>query len=903
MEIFAGRDFDGRVPNRTLPRLGVAVVGPGGLMQRLEFWAGLVSPVQSRAERVVRYHHALRAADRPECFYHRSLAADPLETASLLLDWRDYALDHGWSRRPGRESPGRLGDLARVEACVTAIAPCLAERVTALVPVAHRIAAVIDRIVLAEGLRDWPPPWWRLFDMLAGAGVRIEAAPDEACPGAPAQSDLGRLQRALLEPGASQGPLALSGDGSLRLFKCLDAHGGATALCELLGGRDDHLLLVGADDFVLGAAARARGLPNPGLGEVSTWRPQQQLLPLLLQVAWSPPAADILLQYLTLPTGPLLGLRRALAKGFGDRPGYDRVAWQLDIDDFVVRRLRDAPAPDEQALRRRIADWLPVGAAGGRERMPIALAIDLADRVRDYWRGRLGLAAAEGGADVAELAAAFQVADGLAAGLRDWGEAEIAREPLNRLVEMAARAGACMLGQARQVGGLNVLTAPGAARLAAGAPEHLAWWDPALGGAEAEPPFDAEERAALPAAPDGATRHAATWARWRRVTRPLISATGSALLVVKGGTGDLLRQYLDRLLPAGAWRSLEAELLAGTLPGIPVQPVGDLPLPPAQRWWRTELAIPCPRALESFTGLAALALSPHDYVLRYAARLSSGAIVDLPVDARLLGNLGHRLVQAWFEARPWTGLAPERAAVDLWLESGLDAAILAHALPLAAPGRRAARLAFRETLAAALFQLLRHLEEAGVKEVRVESTLTAALAGLRLEGTLDLLGRLADGRWVVVDLKWGGEAGRVAELAEGRYLQLATYAQLAAAMGEGEIADLVYFILRGGNLLATSDRVFPRARVVAPVDPALSPARVWRRLRQTLSWRCEQLGAGRVEVTYGEAAPTPASEPPEDGLPLLDMEAAARREPSSAGRKPSFKPIDPWRVVTGNIQP
>ena len=907
MEILAGHGFDGRPPNRTPARFGIAVVGPEGLLQRLEFWAGLVSPAQSRAERVVRYHNALKAADGPARFYHRSFAADPLETARLLLDWRDFAVDHGWCARPGLEAPveaqGRLGDLAAVETFADGLAPCTAERVAAMVGRAGLIAAAVDRIVLADEPADWAPPFRRLFAALTAAGVRIETDPTPLLPGAPAESDLGRLQRALLEPAGNAAPPPLTGDGSLRLYRCLEPHGCAAVLAEVLAGLEDHLLVAGEHTFLFGYAARARGLPNPGLGGRSEWRPQQQLLPLLLQVAWSPPGAEAVLQYLTLPVGPLRGLRRRIGAHFGDRPGYDPAAWQQRIDDYIQTRITAAPAVDEQTLRERIAAWLPIGTAGSRERMPVDLALDLAERVRDYWRSRLGLSAGQDGPDMQELAAALQAADAMACALRGWGEDAITREQLNRLIELAALAGGCALGQSRQVSPLNCVESPETARLAAAAPAHLAWWGPALGRGENVPPFDPDEWAALPDAPDDAAQQANTRARLRRALVPLMTATDSALLVVEEHSGDLLRMHLDRLLPAGIWRPFEADLLGGTFAGTPLRPLADLPLPPAQRWWTLDRAIPCPRARESYSGLAALALSPHEYALRYAARLGAGSIIDLPVNARLKGNLAHRLIQDWFGTHPWTGRAADPTLITAWLDARLDDVIAANALPLAAPGRQAERLAFQKSMNAALVRLLGHLEDAGVVEVRIESLIEASLPGMELEGTLDLLARLGDGRWLIVDLKWGGESARADELREGRFLQLAVYARLAETIDAAGVAGVAYFILRNANLLATSDRLFPRARVLAPDEPNLTHATVWHRLMRTIDWRRGQLSGGRIEVTGGGADPTDESEPPTGALPLIGIEATARKGRSAGGKKPRFKLLDPWRVITGAIQP
>ena len=896
MELVVGQGCDARLPDTLPPSLGRLYLGGAGLVQHLEFRAGLVPAGTSRAERVVRYLRALQAADAPGRFYHSSLAADHVATASRLLDWRDLAIDHGWSGQPGAGSPGRLADLAAVEAHRGALGPCLAERVSALLPRLSLVAAAIRRITLLDAPADWPPPLQRLFTALAAAGIPLDLAPPVARTGAPATSDLGRLQRALDAQATLDLPLTLTGDGTLGLYHCQEPLGAAQALGEWLAGAEDPLLVVGADAFALGQAARARGRPDPALGAPSAWRPPLQLLPLLLQLAWSPPAADQVLQYLTLPTGPVRRLRQRLARDFTDLPGHDPAAWQTHLDAWVTAERAADPTRREDDLRAKGAAWLPIGAAGNETRMPRDLAITLADQVSHYWRSRLALATEA--ADGRVLAAAHQAAQALGAALRDWGEEAIGRDALHRLLDLAALAGATEPGQIHQVGSLPAVTDPAVARLLPRGPASLAWWDPRLDPEPVPPPFTPAEWAALPEAPDHHQREARTLARLQRALHPLITARQRALLVVRGPAGELVRLHLERRVPEAAWRSFEADLLAGTLPGLPATPLPDLPLPPAQRWWHLDRALPGQRARESYTSLAALALSPHAYVLEYLARLSRGAIKNLPVDARLLGNLAHRLIQDWFRAHPWPGQAPAPATISAWLETRLPAAIQTSALPLAAPGRRVERLAFGATLTTALTRLLGHLEAAGVVALQVESRLVTPLGADELEGTLDLLGRLADGRQVIVDLKWGGEKQRIAELEEGRYLQLAVYARLASGPGAPEVA---FFILRSATLLATSQRCFPGARVVTPADPTLTPDAVWQRLRRTLDWRAAQLAAGLIEVTGNGAEATVDSAPPADALPLLEMEEAARKVTDR--RRPRFKAIDTWRVLTGTLEP
>lgn len=902
MKLRAGLSLDSRRPNSMQPRIIEDVVGPEGLLKTLEFWAGLVALVQAHPQRVIQYRNALKAADSPTCFYHRSLAIDPVATAETLLRWRDFALNHGWAGKAGAQSPGRLADLADVETKVKDLAPCVGERVAALVPKLGPVKAAIDEILLMDARCDWPGAFQELFKGLDSAKVLVSESASDSVPAAPKDSDLGLLQRALA--GSEQGkPLTLHGDGTLHLYRCRDTHASANALCHAIHKHPNHLLIAGGDAFLLGLAARDRGFADPGLGERSRWRPAHQLLPLALQIAWSPPSAEALLQYLTLPVGRFRSLRRAIAKRFIDLPGYDRDVWQEEINAFVTRRLQHDPQLNKVKLRKQIDAWLRVAVAGSRDKMKRDLAIELVDQVRDYWRSRFGALNPAAGQEIeaSQFLAAYQVADAISAALRAWDDDnEITREQLDRLLDLGVDSGTARLDQPRQVSQLNCIERPEVARLSLNAPESLFWWRPSMAPEVPLPPFDETEQAALPWLPDQSDRERQRQAALRRALAPLLTTIRHATLIITDDSVDLLTLYLDQRLPKHVWRSLDSDLIEGSQSVMPLSPVTDLPLPTPQRWWHIGHAVDCPRQRESYTGLSSLALSPHDYVLHYVAGFSAGSIAGVPVDQRLKGNLAHRLIEAWFNNHPWNGTAPGQAIIDSWLDVKLDPMIEAKALPLAAPGKRAERLAFRETFAHALYRLLEHLAGAGAQAVQVENPLQCKLTNFELEGSVDLLVKIK-GRFAIIDVKWGGEKARIAELKEGRYLQLATYAHLVNSQPSSRVVEVAYFILRSADLLAPSSRIFQKARVIKSEDPNVSPSTVWQCLIKTTQWRCDQLAKGEIEVTSSAAAPAQHSNPPAGCL--LPPETAKNGDSNGYNtRRAAFKPIDLWRVLTGQIK-
>ena len=150
MKIRAALGLDTRLPNQIPPRFNVLDCGETGLVEELEFRAGVACPRQPHASRVVQYLNGLRAADSPSRFYHQTLATDPLACAETLLSWRDFALDHGWAGLPGAGLPGRLADLAEVEALQNKVSASLGQRIDAVLSAAAQVASAIDEIEFSE---------------------------------------------------------------------------------------------------------------------------------------------------------------------------------------------------------------------------------------------------------------------------------------------------------------------------------------------------------------------------------------------------------------------------------------------------------------------------------------------------------------------------------------------------------------------------------------------------------------------------------------------------------------------------------------------------------------------------------------------------------------------------------
>ncbi len=378
-----------------------------------------------------------------------------------------------------------------------------------------------------------------------------------------------------------------------------------------------------------------------------------------------------------------------------------------------------------------------------------------------------------------------------------------------------------------------------------------------------------------------------------------MQAKESLILVQLNNSSDLLKIHLDQVLGCDNWPLLETHLLCNQLSRVDTEPVTDLCFPMPQRWWNIQPDLIDSRDKHSYSSLSSLALKPHAYTLQYAAKLSQGSILTLPVDNRLKGNLGHRIIELWFEQNPWDQQDRDISEIRAWLEAELDDIASRYALPLLAPGFRAQKLHFSDIMVHAIDKLLSHLADAGVVSLEIEATLNRKESFGELQGELDLLVQGSDGNFAVLDIKWGSEKRYRAEIKESRYLQLATYHRLSDS-SDTPTTNVAYFILQSGNLLTYNRFVFPNAFVIQSDDESTSPRSVWHQFDNTIDWRLGQLSHGRVEVPYSGTEPDENSVAPDNAFAVVAIEQdELKAQSKNNGYKQTFKRIDPWRVLIG----
>ncbi len=826
-------------------RAGFEPVGPLGLARRLGRILGIPAEPASAPARLAAWTQRLDQHDDGTRSYSASRRQDPFGVARYLLALRDGLRLSGWDGRPLGGS-ARLADLAALEQLGSRLPPGVPDLVRELVDglaAAGRLPFPVS-VELASPRRAFQPLVRQLLEALATAGAVVHDPPAPSAL-APGSTDLGRVQRALLDPTSARP--ALAGDGTLLLLEADTPIEAAELAASFARTRPlaDATFVVATEPSTLDTALARQGLPTLGLPSSSHLRPHLQLLPLRLTLAFRPQDPFRAAELLLLPGAPLAGhARRRLLAALTRMPGIGSPEWMHAIDGAVADEIRFAagrgekPAEAEEAgasLRARIETWLGGDLHDPVEGIPAARAAALCSELATWAGGRVKGALEEeaagpgGGAagDASSWAHAAAVA-------RTLEQLLIARPPGERLTQqallqlhgLAVGDGSDLAAFAGEAGRPALASAPGGVTSPCA---EVVWWGFVV---DADPgpapePWTGTERAALIAAgvtlPAPGERRSVEADGWRQ---PLLSARERLVLVrwrLSGAEPIPPHAFLDELTTRVADGALASctvtseQLLRARAAGGPWKPATTSVAPQdllAQRpAWTVPPGTVAPMATLSASALESYLGCPFSWALHYAAQLRPGGGVSLPEGSQLLGTFAHGILQDML-CGPDRLPFPEATAADAraWAERAFDARVGVEAAPLVRRGGEVELERARTLVASAAGSLLETLQRSGWRPVDAEREVAGRFAGLPASGYVDLVVE-KKGVEAVVDLKLSGLRYRQSELEEGRALQIALYASMLGRQG-APLPPSGFFILEDGRLLTTEPQAFPGATVV-----------------------------------------------------------------------------------------
>lgn len=856
MLITFGLRLDGERGWRPANRLGRPVFGPLGLLNLLETRLGLLRADCAHAQRVTQYRECLKQFDTPDRFYHASFGIDPIGTSASLLSWRDTWHLHGWNGQSPPAAGVRMTDMAAVESTARELLfPSIGERLARVAEFLDRQQPRIESIELVDPLSAFPKRWREVLAKLPVRSVRAYG------PSADPTTVLGRLQIALKaahEGEKPEGKIAWLDDGSLRVVRAETGIVAARCVADDLAAPREGIAIVAEQSrSLLDATLDGSDVARQGFLDASPLAPALQVLPLALATVWEPLDVYALLQFLSHPIGPVPGYaRRRLAEVVAQFPGVGGPRWREAVEEIVRRQPERA-----DDLRRALAFWVEHTRFDPKQGAPTSALLERTRAIRDYFGARLAdqdanrsAAAATGLAQAAAVSAALEA-------LAAQGEASVAPVELEALVAQCTARGAPNFAMHAQVGCAPAATDPGALLEPF---DRVIWWQMGAPSLPGHYPWSASEMASLsragvelPPLEELLKRRGEEW------LRSVLHARRQLVLVLppQGEEMHPLWQEIQWFVDGVRPEPLES-LLTGRA-GNELPAIAHAALPARRRWWHlaAQATIP-PRTRESYSSLSAFLNAPHQWVLKYAARLNPSNLLAV-ADANLLyGNLAHRLIDRFF--RTSGSLALRGEALRAWFSREFETVVAEEGAVLLMPGRRGDYERLRSSLERAIAEFQRQFAAASIDAVEPERALAGNFTGGELEGVADLVVRNRSGQHAIVDMKWSGGNYHQERLAKNRHLQLAVYAELLR-QETGAWPQVSYFILEAARLIAPDTGFFPEARAVQQGGSG-STAVLWDRFVAAWNWRRSQIDAGLIEVAARGIEPTAESVGPAEAL-------------------------------------
>lgn len=852
MKIVFGLHLDGEHGWRPQNRLGMPVLGPLGFLNLLETRLGLLRAECIQAQRATQYRECLSRCDTPDRFYHASFQIDPIGVSATLLSWRDMWYLHGWSGTAPSVAGGRLADLVAVEEIAhNLLFPSIGERLATVAESLSKQQSKIEQVDLVDPIEMFPKRWREVLAKLPVSSPRVYEAHG------PEETVLGKLQLALKsahEGKKANGKIPWSNDGSLRVVRAETGLLAARWVAQMLTAHQQEIaIVVEQDRSLLDATFDAADVPRQGGPDASPLVPALQVLPLALAIIWEPLDVYALLEFLSHPIGPVPGYARGpLAEVIAKHPGVGGPCWRETIED-LGRQYPDCVA----GIRDSLASWIEHPRYSPMQGAPIATVIERVCRVRDYFQA--GLCDQNSVLSLAN-ATGYRQAKGVAAALEALvaqGETSIRPVAVQTLVAQCTGRGAPNFAMHAQVGSVPSVSNPAAVIEPF---DQVIWWQmgaPSLpdrySWSRRELNMLARAGVELPPLDEVLANQSQEW------LRPILSARKQLVLVLPPPSVELHPIWLEIQGLISDLRPEPLEALMTGQTGKDLQQVAHATLPRQKRWWQLPREVTIARRTsESYSSLDLFLNAPHQWVLKYAARLNPSNLLAMTDQNRLYGNLAHRIVDRFFHV----GNARELRGDTLagWLSQEFESVVAEEGAVLLMPGRRMDREWLRGALGRSLEEIQRQFSAAGIVEVESERSLTGTFAGGSLEGKADLVVRKQVGGQAIVDMKWAGANRHKDRLAQNRHLQLALYAEMLR-QETGTWPEVAYFILEASRLLASDTAFFPQAQRVQSNSTGTTP-QLWEQLIATWRWRRSQIDAGKIEIAVEHIEPTVESQVP-----------------------------------------
>ena len=845
MEIIYSIHQEGSPWSREEAELGKVRTGPLGLLGILETRLGLQVPEIHPVHRINAMMGILQMEDRAEGWAHSSFFSDPWATARELLSLRDQLALSGWRGEELKASP-RLQTLWALEQHRNSLPPGEGERLGRILEVLEEGAAPgIREITLLQPPGALPVLWQRVFQALEARGVFLRREEIRKPYGSNApQSNLEILQAFLL--GEENLPPLREGDESLLLYEAPNEwEGGKEAALWLAAGGEANrktAVICGKRTEILDLSLERLSLPRMAKGEASPWREKQQLLPLILAMAWNPPSLKILVMFLTHPLSPIPSWAgRRLLEAISKEPGIGGDAWKKAMNDIRGKSREYDQEQGRQNTDKLLEDieWLTwkdrhdpgEGISEESLRRRCRMVADCLRPLAGKEPSVPGLLAQ--GEELAKVAA---------------GKGFISRILLEQILETLIGEGTKGPESLEEAAPWMLSVEQGGL---AGKVEELLWF-PFNDSSIPNPTYwsrrEREELASYgifpPAGRELQAQEAASWTRALLLTEKRFVA-----ISLREREGEEVSHHPFQDLLA---RFPGSEKLFRPWPGAPKS--GDwhfagrsLALvegkkrreePPALVCQVAPGSIPGPQSL-SYSSLKNLIGCPLNWVLDKHGKLKPVESQNIPTGNQMVGSFAHRIVERLYLDNP----APGEEEAMAQAESLYEELITSMALSLLEEGSGVENRRYRKAVVESVGYMAREFQEKGLRVRGVETALEGKLEGISFTGYADILLEDPEGTPVVVDMKWSSSDKYFREnLKGGIALQLATYAWLLQPGGMEQV-QTAYYMLKQRRFV-TESSLFSGM----PVEAEAGKEAIWKGAVASLQETLKALSQGEIQV-------------------------------------------------------
>lgn len=933
MNLHLGQAFNSHLPIHATSYAGTIYLSFSGFLSLLQTQLGLAYPEVSHNTRLIQYLGCLHKKDKTSRFYHRSLQVDDLAVANKLLNWRDELYLAGWTgqfkQSNSIKASNRLNDIAKVEKlAIKSVSPNEGQYIADVLEKLSRYKTQIDTIFLYDEINSLPKQWQSVLFNLEAQGIKLHSLPQStlqtfSTPRAKTKekNDLKNLQQYLTNFNKNQSTpsskksLSLKGDGSVLVIKAQSKTNSAQLISDYLSQsveksestpahkrKESCIILAESQETTLEQLFVKYDFARQGYSNASHARSLLQLLPLTLQLLWQPIDINKLLSFLVHPVNVLPAFACSLlADNISSYPGIGGQHWNETIDKIREKAKVFNKTEDEiDDLIEQINYWICSDSFDPEEGSPLSVIEERTENIYQYLQGHilflrkkisetelneqeiqlaeadisLSYTASEHCSQLIELIQLLSLQE--SSQISAEGIKIISQLKLTQLINAVMGAGASLPIHKKEVNAPLLINDPA---LVIDTVDELIWWDMSLSEMVHRSPWTQSENQWLK---NQSVKLVDPFEQLKQQEEKALQALLNIKkrLIIVLHTGEEHHSLWDKISTLShGWSTINLEQSLQnsqrkTIPWLNLKKVSQAnkTLPIRKRWWELKNGDQLTkRDVESFSGLDTFINSPYQWVLNYKAKLNAGNILNISEGNQLKGTMTHELFEQFFNEyeNTWSGLTP--AKIKKWFNKNFDLLIQHQAATFLEPGKLSEQEEFRETVFQALIKLIAHLRSAKIKSIKMEDRNEERFFAGKIMGFIDMLLTNDNGEEIVLDLKWGSEPYKTADLEKNLHIQLAIYSYMRKKQTKAKLwPDQAYFIIQTGNLLAQNNFSFPNAKVSAPMEGE-SAATLWKQLENSYKWRREQLDKGWIEMTIGGTEPDDNdSIPPENALSIKD---------------------------------